>query len=136
NVWANIGGLENKGVDFKLNSINFDTRNFNWETQFVFSLNRNKITRLYGSDDDADIGNAWFVGEPISAIYDFKMTGGVWTEEEFFAGEIPLEGWLPGQFRYEDLNGDGTIAPADDRTIVGYEDPSYRFSINNTFSYG
>lgn len=135
-VWANIGALKNKGIDLKLNSINFDTQNFGWESQFVFSLNRNKITRLYGSENDADIGNAWFVGEPISALYDFRMTGGVWTEEEFFAGQIPLQGWYPGQFRYDDINGDGVISPTDDRTIIGYADPSYRFSINNTLTYG
>src|SRR5690606_16963027 len=93
NVWANIGALQNKGIDLKLNSINFDNQRFSWESQFVFSLNRNKITRLYGNDNDADVGNGWFVGEPISALYDYQMTGGVWTEQEFFAGEIPLEAW-------------------------------------------
>ena len=136
NVWANIGALQNKGVDIKLNSINFDNQLISWESQFVFSLNRNKITRLYGSDNDADVGNGWFVGEPISALYDYRMTGGVWTEQEFFAGEIPLEGWLPGQFRYEDINGDGAITPTEDRDIIGYADPSFRFSINNTLTYG
>ncbi|MEQ9439234.1 MAG: TonB-dependent receptor [Cyclobacteriaceae bacterium] len=134
-VWANIGGLDNKGVDFKISSINVD-RSIKWETGFVFSLNRNKITKLYGEEDDADVGNAWFVGEPISAIYDYQMAGGVWTEEEFFDGAIPLEGWYPGQFRYVDLNGDNEIQAADDRTIVGYAAPSFRFSLNNTVSYG
>lgn len=135
-VWANIGGLENKGVDLRINTINFDQEKFSWESQFVFSLNRNKITRLYGSEDDADVGNQWFVDEPISALYDYKMSGGVWTEDEFFSGQIPLEGWLPGQFRYEDLNGDGAISPDKDRTIIGYAAPNFRFSLNNTLGYG
>src|SRR5690606_9218668 len=116
-VWANIGGLENKGIDFKVSTINFDRDPFKWDSQLVFSLNRNKITRLYGNDDDADIGNQWFVGEPISALYDYEMAGGVWTEEEFFAGNIPLERWYPGQFRYVDQDGDGQISPGNDRTI-------------------
>jgi len=134
-VWTNLGGLNNKGVDVKLSTVNYDKRNFHWKSQFVFSLNRNKITQLYGNEDDMDIGNSWFVGEPLSAIYDYKMTGGVWTEEEFFSGNIPLEGWYPGQFRYEDLNGDGKIMPDDDRTIIGYTEPSFRFNIDNTFIY-
>lgn len=133
-VWANIGGLTNKGVDFTLNTINVD-RDIRWESNFIFSLNRNKISRLYGDEDDADIGNQWFVGEPISAIYDYQMAGGVWTEEEHFAGEIPLKGWYPGQFRYVDQNQDSLITPDFDRTIIGYADPSFRFSINNTLSY-
>lgn len=133
-VWANIGGLENKGVNLKVNSINIDNE-LRWETGFVFSLNRSKITRLYGDNDDADLGNEWFVGEPISALYDYQMTGGVWTEQEFFAGQIPYDGWYPGQFRYADLNGDNAITPDFDRTIIGYSAPSYRFSVSNNLSY-
>lgn len=133
-VWANIGGLTNRGVDFTLNTINMDG-DIRWESGLIFSLNRNKISRLYGDDDDADIGNQWFVGEPISAIYDYEMAGGVWTEDALFAGDIPLKGWYPGQFRYVDQNQDSLITPDHDRTIVGYADPSFRFSINNTLSY-
>ncbi|MCE4566706.1 TonB-dependent receptor [Maribellus sp. CM-23] len=134
-VWANIGGLNNKGIEFEVRSVNIDNNNFKWESSFIFSLNRDKITKLYGENDDADIGNQWFVGEPISAIYDYEMAGGVWTEEEFFAGDIPLKGWYPGQFRYVDQNLDSLITPDYDRTIIGYTAPSYRFSINNTLSY-
>ena len=135
NVWANIGGLNNKGIEFELKSVNVNNNQFKWESSFVFSLNRDKITKLYGDDDDADIGNQWFVGEPISAIYDYEMAGGVWTEEEFFSGKIPLKGWYPGQFRYVDQNRDSLISPDYDRTIIGYAAPSYRFGINNSMSY-
>lgn len=54
--------------------------------QFTFALNRDEITKLYGEEDDNDIGNGWFVGESLSAIYDYEMAGGVWTEEEFLVG--------------------------------------------------
>ncbi len=133
-VWANLGGISNKGIDFMLNSQN-TTGWLKWETAFVFSLNRSKITKLYGNGNDADVGNQWFVGEPISAIYDYQMAGGVWTEEEFFAGKIPYAGWYPGQFRYVDQNGDNDITPGEDRKVIGYREPSYRFSITNTLSY-
>ncbi|ODS80888.1 MAG: hypothetical protein ABS46_13075 [Cytophagaceae bacterium SCN 52-12] len=133
-VWANIGGIANKGVDFMINSKNM-TGDLKWETGFVFSLNRSKITKLYGNGNDADPGNGWFVGKPISSIYDYKMSGGVWTEEEFFNKQIPYAGWYPGQFRYDDLNGDKQITPDKDRTVVGYREPNYRFSITNTLSY-
>lgn len=134
NVWANIGGLANKGLELEVNTININGAEFNWKSNFVFSINRDKISKLYGSDDDADIGNAWFVGKPIAAIYDYQMAGGVWTEEEFFNGEV-LSGWYPGQFRYVDQNQDGQIDPDNDRTIVGYRSPNYRFSLNNSLSY-
>jgi TonB-linked SusC/RagA family outer membrane protein len=134
-IWANIGGISNKGIEFNLKSVNINTGNIRWESNFVFALNRDKITKLYGGDKDNDIGNSWFVGESISAIYDYEMApGGVWTEDEFFKGEV-LKGWYPGQFRYVDQNGDGSITAALDRKVIGYKAPSYRFSINNTVSY-
>jgi TonB-linked outer membrane protein, SusC/RagA family len=133
NVWANLGGLKSKGLELEVKSINFEG-NFNWTSAVVFSINRDQITRLYGAGNDADIGNSWFVGKPIDAIYDYQMAGGVWTEEEFFNGQV-LPGWYPGQFRYVDQNGDRNIDPDNDRTIVGYRSPNYRFSVENSLSY-
>lgn len=132
NVWTNIGRIDNKGIEFELNTINFDGI-FKWKSNFSFSLNRDKIKELYGNRDDRDIGNSWFVGEPIAAIYDYEIAG-VWQEEEFFKGEA-YNGWYPGQFKYVDQDHNGEIEPTYDRKILGYGSPSYRFSINNTLTY-
>lgn len=132
-VWTNIGAIDNKGIELEITSINLDG-SIKWETNFVFSLNRDKISKLYGNKDDKDIGNSWFVGEPISAIYDYEMAGGLWTEEELYSVNI-LANWYPGQYKYVDQNGDGVIEPNYDRKVIGYQTPNYRFSINNTFSY-
>lgn len=133
NVWTNIGAIANKGIELELNSINLTGR-LGWETNFVFSLNRDKITKLYGDENDKDIGNEWFVGEPISAEYDYEMAGGLWTEQELYSGNI-LNNWYPGQYKYVDQDGNGSIEPTNDRKIIGYRTPSYRFSINNVFNY-
>ncbi len=135
NLWENIGAIDNKGVEFQLSTVNVEGEKFRWNSDFVFSLNRNKISKLYGGESDRDIGNQWFVGESINSIYDYEMAGGVWTEEELYSGNI-LDNWYPGQFRYVDQNGDGLIEPNADRTIIGNRDPNYRFSINNRLSYG
>ena len=132
-VWTNIGGIDNKGIELELNSVNL-TGELGWETNFVFSLNRDKISKLYGDENDKDVGNSWFVGEPISAIYDYEMMGGMWTEAELYAGQT-YNNWYPGQFKYVDQNGDGVIEPNNDRKVIGYRTPSYRFSINNTLTY-
>jgi TonB-linked SusC/RagA family outer membrane protein len=132
-VWTNIGGISNKGIELGLATVNIDGP-VKWESKFQFSLNRDKITKLYGGETDKDIGNSWFVGEPISAIYDYSMTGGVWTEDELYNGQI-ITGFYPGQFRLADLNQDGLIDANNDRSIIGYKTPSYRFGINNSLSY-
>ena len=133
NVWANIGSIDNKGIELELKTVNVHGR-INWDTYFTFSLNRDKITNLYGGKNDKDVGNSWFVGEPISAIYDYESAGGLWTEEELYSKNI-LANWYPGQFKYVDQNGDGAIEAVNDRTIIGYRAPNFRFSINNTLSY-
>ncbi len=132
-VWTNIGAIDNKGIELELNTINL-TGQLGWETNFVFSLNRDKISRLYGDKNDKDIGNSWFVGEPISAIYDYEMMGGLWTEADLYAGRT-YDNWYPGQYKYVDQNNDGVIEPNNDRKVIGYRTPSYRFSINNTFNW-
>lgn len=131
-VWTNIGGVANKGIELELSTVNVES-SVRWESRFIFSLNRDEITDLYGDGRD-DLGNSWFIGQPISAIYDYERSGGVWTEDELYSGEIH-EGFYPGQFRLRDFNNDGRIHPDDDRTIVGYATPNYRFSIANNISY-
>ncbi len=131
-VWTNIGRVDNKGIEFELNTVNLKGP-LSWESSFIFSLNRDKIADLYGDGKD-DIGNSWFIGEPISSIYNYERTGGLYTEEELYNKTI-LTNFYPGQFRLRDLNGDNLITANDDRKIVGYATPNYRFSISNRFSY-
>jgi len=133
NIWTNIGAIDNKGIDVSLSTVNLKG-SLRWESNFIFSLNRDKLSKLYGDGKD-DIGNQWFVGEPISAIYDYKRTGKLWTEEDLYNGDID-KGFYPGQFKLKDLNNDGEITPGADRTIVGYGKPNYRFSISNSLYYG
>ncbi|MBV6640750.1 MAG: TonB-dependent receptor [Cyclobacteriaceae bacterium] len=135
NVWTNIGGVENTGFEFSINTINVQNAKLRWTSRFQFSINRGKITKLYGDENDQDIGNGWFIGEPISAIYDYEVDGGIWTEEELYNGQI-FDNWFPGQYRYKDLNDDGVIEATNDRAVIGYEEPLYRFSINNEVTYG
>lgn len=138
NIWTNIGEVQNKGIELELTTINIDNQNrqngLSWTSNFTFSLNRDKITKLYGGENDMDIGNSWFVGESIGAIYDYEMVGGLWTEEELYSGNI-YNNWYPGQYKYVDQNDDGVITAAADRKIIGNRNPNYRFSINNALTY-
>jgi TonB-linked SusC/RagA family outer membrane protein len=133
-IYTNIGGVENNGIEVSLKTVNFEGE-FNWTTNFSFSINRDKITEIYGDGKD-DLGSSWFIGKPISAIYDYTNTGVVWTEQEFFNGDTKVlkDGWYPGHFKYVDLNKDGVI-DAKDKSIIGYKTPNYRFSIQNSLIY-
>ncbi|WP_256009856.1 SusC/RagA family TonB-linked outer membrane protein [Desertivirga xinjiangensis] len=136
NVWANLGQVNNEGVELTLNTVNVNKNDFEWSTNFTFSNNKNRIVHLYRSDtdgdglEDDDIGNSWFIGKPISSYYDYVFDG-IYQEGDT---DIPA-GYKPGYVRVKDINPDGTIN-AEDRTIIGQGgQPQYRWGIGNNFTY-
>ncbi|MEP6611043.1 MAG: TonB-dependent receptor [Mucilaginibacter sp.] len=129
-VLDNIGKTANKGLEITLNTRNINMKDFSWETNIVYSTNKNKIVSLYGDGKD-DLGNRWFLGKPIGVIYDYKMTG-VWQTGEDASKQDP--GAKPGDLKFADLDGDGKIT-ANDRTILGQTAPKWTGGITNTFHY-
>jgi TonB-linked SusC/RagA family outer membrane protein len=141
NVWANIGQTENRGVEVTLNSHNIVQKDFRWSTGLVFATNKNKIVDLYGDGLD-DVGNGWFIGQPISVIYDYQMIG-IWQADEIAAGKHIEEGWAAStkagdvklaNLKDEDGNAKG-IRPAEDKMILGQTTPKWTGGLTNTFSY-
>ena len=43
NLLRNVGSMENKGMEFTLNTANIKNENFTWNTNFNISFNKNKI---------------------------------------------------------------------------------------------
>ncbi|MEC5142933.1 TonB-dependent receptor [Chitinophaga sp. 212800010-3] len=129
-VLDNIGKTANKGLEVSLNSRNLVNGDFLWETALVYATNKNEIVDLYG-DKKSDLGNRWFIGSPISVIYDYVMTG-VWQTNEDASKQDP--GAKPGDLKFADLTGDGKIT-ADDRKILGQTTPKWTGGITNTFHY-
>ena len=74
--WITLGKTQNKGIEVSLKTVNLQMKDFSWETSLNFTANRNKITELYGDNKD-DIGNRWFIGKPLQAVYDYDLIG-IW----------------------------------------------------------
>src|SRR5690606_10157390 len=51
-ITANLGELANRGIDIALNTTNINNENITWRSNFVFSLNRNKIESLFGEFEE------------------------------------------------------------------------------------
>ncbi|WP_207425610.1 TonB-dependent receptor [Pedobacter sp. SYSU D00535] len=120
NMTDNIGSVSNKGVEVALSTVNIRSKNINWTTSVNFAYNKNRIEKLTGGSM-ADVSNAWFVGQPINVIYDYKIAG-IWRTDQ--AAEAAARGQQPGQAIPYDVNADGKYN-ADDRTILGQVDPKW-----------
>lgn len=129
-VLDNLGITENHGVELTLNSDNYVTKDFKWQTSVVFAANKNKIVDLYGDKKD-DAGNRWYIGQPIGIIYDYKLMG-VWQPGEDRSQVDPTA--KDGDLKFADINGDKKIT-ADDRMILGQTAPKWTGGITNTFHY-
>jgi TonB-linked SusC/RagA family outer membrane protein len=144
-VIANLGQLNNKGLEVSLNSLNISNENFRWSTKFNFSMNRNEIVHLYGEMvnilDEAgnvigqreadDISNGWYIGHALDGVYDYKVIG-IWQKEE--AEEAAKYGKFPGDFKMLDKNNDYSFYPDDDKEWLGYTKPRYRFNMRNNLT--
>jgi TonB-linked SusC/RagA family outer membrane protein len=129
-VTRNVGETQNTGFELSVGTINVDKGGFKWTSDITFMKNTEKIISLYNGTKD-DIGNKWFIGQPLSVIYDLKKAG-IWQTSE--ADQAKAFGSSVGQIKVVDFNNDGKIN-ADDRQILGSDIPDWSGGITNRFSY-
>lgn len=121
-ITENIGEVENKGFELSLTTDNLHNRPLKWTTRVNFSVNRNKVLKLYNGQPIDDLGrgsNRIEEGEPIGIFYSYQSLG-----VDPSTGDIV----------YADVNYDGEITTAD-RTKVGNPHPDFIGGVTNTLSY-
>lgn len=149
---GNFGEIENKGLELEITGRPF-TGNFEWETSFQISFNRNKLKALTGTKNANLVGyGQWSdvvavseIGQPLYNFYGY-VTDGVYRDLEDIKNSpktkaYPSNGvfnqystvW-PGDIKFKDLNGDGVI-DENDRTAIGNPLPDFTFGFNNTFRF-
>ncbi len=129
----NIGELQNKGVEFTLNSNNFVGK-FSWTTSLNLAANKNKVISLVGGQtliDDGSNMNVVKVGEPIGVFYGPD-----------YAGVDPQNGDALWYVNETDDNGniinpEATTNVYDEANFVvlGSPMPDIIYGLDNTFSY-
>ncbi len=121
-VTENVGEVENKGVELSLTTDNLSGRALTWSTRINFSLNRNKVLKLYGGQPIDDLGrgsNRIEEGQPIGIFYSYESLG-----VDPSTGDIV----------YADKNFDGVLSTAD-RTKVGNPHPDFIGGITNNLTF-
>lgn len=144
-VAANLGEIQNKGFEFSVNANIIRKENFEWSAMGNFSLNRRKITHLYGDMIDVldengnvigkkeadDTKNKWFIGHDTEQVWDY-VRDGVWQENEL--EEAAKYGCQPGDFKYLDLNSDGVMTDKD-KVFQKNKTPQFRWTLRNEFRF-
>lgn len=145
-IRRNVGSMENRGFEFSINSTNIKSKDFQWNTQFNISFNRNKVLTLATPSDIFNVGGPNFtnptniirIGESVGSFWGLTRLG-VWgtAEAEEAAKWTSYRNGLtilPGDIKYKDFNGDRAITDAD-RSIIGNSNPDFWGAISNSFKY-
>lgn len=156
NITTNLGKVVNRGFELTINSRNIQNSTFSWNTTFGFSKYKNTIKHLYyvydnvldasgnvtGTKERDDISNSWFIGQPISSIWNYRVTG-IWqtneVEEAKKYGQRPGDPKVANNYTADDkINADGSITPVynnKDKEFLGQKEPPVMVSLRNDFSY-
>ena len=119
-IQANLDAtVENKGLEFTVQTINFNKGDFRWSTNFNLSFSRNKLISfpgLMGSTYSQQLR----IGQPlnIALVYQYKNVNPT-----------------TGLYEFEDLNKDGKISSPLDKQIVADLNPKYFGGLQNELSY-
>lgn len=148
----NYGAMQNTGVGVTVNTVNIASRDFQWKTGVNFSIDRNKVTKLYAPIytqyySTTNSRQAEFlteVGQPLSMITGYIAQGLFQNYKDITGHAIqtsngvmtvdPTQGSWPGDVKFKDINGDGVI-DNNDRTIIGNPWPKFTANFNTNFAY-
>src|SRR5690606_14821710 len=123
-ITSNLGKLENQGLELGIRTYNIKRSDFEWNSDLVFSFNRNKIVSLFGDVGEytllgktqhgelPDFSNHWFPGKSVDIVWDYDVIG-VWQMEE--EEEADRYNMSPGDFKSVDVNDDGSYTDLIDK---------------------
>ena len=157
NAYRNIGSVSNSGLELTLNTVNIKNRDFQWDSSFNISFNRNKVISLNEDEPSlatrvtwGNFNNAYpyiaIPGQPIAMFYGYLFDG-IYQYSDFdkvgndyvLKAGVPNNGndranIKPGDIRYRDINGDGQV-DSYDLTIIGNPNPKFIGGFTNNFRY-
>jgi TonB-linked SusC/RagA family outer membrane protein len=147
NPTGNVADMDNKGIEVELGyKKKFGEVNFSVNGNVAYL--ENKVTYV-ASDSDYIAGDASFqsmgqvtrtqVGQSYNSFYGFK-TAGIFQNEDEIAAYTNASGSLiqpnarPGDFRWVDTDGNGSIGDAD-KQFLGSNIPKYTFGLTLNLDY-
>ena len=157
-AYRNAGDIENKGIEFTINSRNIQNKDFTWSSTLIFSHYSNKVTSLDGfAPLTQQIGSGGgslipvtrtAVGGPLGEFYGYEVQGIVSTQAQLTylaahpqnvtgvpsvitSDKTVANGVYLGDIEYK---GNNNGAP-NTQYNLGNPSPDFTYSIGNNFTY-
>lgn len=126
---GNNGQILNTGIDLSLNWNDKIGQDFNYNIGVNLSYLHNEVKSLKGNMKIIKGGKTVnMVGETMNSFYGYKVIGIYQTPEQCAADPIAVANGLePGDFIYEDVNGDHVI-DGNDKQVLGSYVPSFTYA--------
>lgn len=130
-ITENIGKLKNSGIEVTLNSINYSTKSFTWETNFNFATLKNELTKL---PQETIISGSFKqqVGLSLNTFFIYEWAGvnpanGL---PQWYKDEVDAAGKPTGKKLIVNKLADGAT-----RYVQGSALPKYIGGLTNSFRY-
>jgi len=137
--FVNAGSVRNRGFEFII-AYNQTLRNdLRFNARYTLTTIKNEVISmpvdfLEGGSFGVGGGNAtrMQVGQPLGYFYGYKTEGVYQTNDEIAERGVSQDGARPGDLRYADLSGDGTVNFSDnsDKTILGSPIPDVTMGLS------
>jgi len=149
NPYINGGNVTNKGVELQLAYNDRIGKDFSYTISGSYAYNKNMVNNIptadgiiHGSTNSLFVNAPEFFrassGNPIGYFWGYKTAG-------IFQSEADVQAWRgkngplqpsaqPGDVKYVDVNGDGTIT-ADDKKNIGDPNPHHVFGLRFAGNY-
>lgn len=138
NILANVGRINNRGVEVSLNYDVIRRAKLTWSTTFNFAYNRNKIISLsnelfkYNSSNPILYGG---FGSGEGGVAQPSVLQEGYPVGEFFGPRF-IGFTENGQYKWQDNGGGGNDPYGKDRTYLGSPQPKVTLGWSNGFNYG
>jgi TonB-linked SusC/RagA family outer membrane protein len=142
-VTKNTGRVRNRGLELGLHTINVSRGAFQWTSDLNVAMNRSLVLALgsnnapirSGASGEASPTHITMVGKPVGMFYGYVFQG-LYQDSADIARSGAFPGAIPGNIKYKDINGDGTITAISDFDIIGNPYPDATFGLNNSVKLG
>jgi TonB-linked SusC/RagA family outer membrane protein len=139
---TNVASVSNKGLELSAAYRNRDGA-FKYSIGGNIAFVKNKVTSLGTGGEPIYAGRVQSansdvtkteVGQPIGSFFGYVTDGIFQNQQEVEIAAFQNENTAPGDIRFKDLNGDGTITSAD-QTYIGNPSPDFNYGMTLDCAY-